>query len=40
MVNVSSGNGSATRDVGVNNAERVGIGLAQSRVVGVAVVMG
>lgn len=40
MVDVSSGNGTTTREVDVNNAEPVGIGFALSRVVGVAIVMG
>lgn len=39
VVDVLSENGTTTREVGVNNAECVGIGLALSRVVGV-VVMG
>lgn len=41
MIDVSSGKGTTSREVGVNNAERVGIGLAGlSRIVGVAIVMG
>lgn len=40
MVDVSSENGTTIREVGVNNAECVGIGLALSRDVAVVIVMG
>lgn len=40
MVDVSSENGTTTREMGVNNAECAAIALALSRVVGVVMVMG
>lgn len=40
MVNVLSGNGTTTREVVVNNAERVGMGHALSKAVGVAILTG
>lgn len=40
MVDVSSENGTTTGEVGVNNAEYVGIELVLSRVFGVVIVMG